>query len=464
MPYACVAGQVKSVILTYLAMQAHAYIYFAGYSFTATLPFEVFTGEPCMSLKSSLTVMGLIGCSCTFALPIAPPVSPLYTIPLPDTPGPGVSASSDGKYATAGQFTIDLVNRKVRPEMGNEYAQSVIVDETLYLLVPSTSTVDIIDLTTGKKLKQIVLPGKVEPEIYRQLIIKGEDGIVYILANDGGGELASSVVYRLDSTTNSLIDSGYPVQQPQFALKEWFKTVSLKPLAGYFSTLAAASGGNSTNLILMGSFTYQHGYEDTNYGVDYVSVIPIRAKDRSMGVISHHTLDQSSAKNDGVPSFHNWLSGYASACDNKLHMLTQDVSTTANNAPSFNTLTSVNLEDFSISSHQTTRTDNTQPEQWSAAWSPDCRYAYLFNYDTRGLVGGQPSSILQYDSATHTFSDRKITGATYQPKGDHGTGYQSGAVAPCKEGLCLITVYNSRDVYNDKKDYVNLEVYKVPWE
>ncbi len=72
--------------------------------------------------------------------------------------------------------------------------------------------------------------------------------------------------------------------------------------------------------------------------------------------------------------------------------------------------------------------------------------------------------MLQYDTQTNSYSKQYIEGATYEPQGDHGRGYQTGAITTCKGEPCLMTIYTSRDVHDDTKDFTNLEAYKIPWE
>ena len=392
---------------------------------------------------------------------------PLFTVDLAKgNIWSGISVSDDGKYAVTGDRCIDLEQRKPHFRLDGASGQSVIVGHTAYSLSTSHNRVDIYDLDAGTALPSIALNGPKAKQIFSRAIIKAEDNSVIVLGNNVIGEVSKNKIYRISSETHSLVNDGYNVPLPQ--MKVALKMRS--PVVGEYTTIAPSLNDKLT-LYMLGSFTYQYRFlfDDINVGFDVLSEGKLNATGDNFTSFTTYPLSETKAKHNGVPRFPLWLSGFAAQCGGDgggdIWMLATDLTAAQENfVPEFNTLGRYSLGSKKLEEKIITNGNNTFPGQWSATWTPDCRYIYLFNYDTRGLASGQPSRILQYDTQEKTYAKQVVAGATYTTKGDHCKGYQTGAVSQCGGVPCLLTVYASCDVYDDSKSFNRLEAYAIPWK
>ncbi len=420
-------------------------------------------GPLLQSVRTLLFVMLTI--LCIIAMPImADSPKQLFKISLGrEAIYPSVSVSDDGLYALAGDTIIDIEKKQITSVLPVQSDRAVIEGYTGYLLSSQDKAVHIYDLTTGVLTKKIPLPGAGIAETYSTAISRAPDGTIVILGNDNNGEVSKNVIYRISPVTQELMDDGYAVPLPEMKVHYEMR----KPVVGQYTALEASQIKRNTTY-LMGSYTYQYvNFElDTiNEGIDILAEFN-STRSGNLTQVGLYPLDHSKAKHDGMPNFPSWLPGYSAQCGQDLWMLATDLNRGGlEMAPQYNALTQILLTNHTVGQHVWTEPEGgPKAEQWSASWTKDCRYVYLFNYDTRGQSDGQRSSIIQYDSVTRTFAHQTVQGEPYDGVGDHGHGYQYGAVSECDGEPCLLTIYDSFDHVNKTKVFRNFEAYAIPWK
>ncbi|MGI9274000.1 MAG: hypothetical protein ACR2PT_03960 [Endozoicomonas sp.] len=382
-------------------------------------------------------------------------LTPLFSIPLGDSSStayyPAISApgSANSSLAVAGAQVVDISRRVVVKTLPEDNLQSLIVKDAIYSISDKGQTMRVYDLNTAQEIQKYDFIDN-PYHLQTQLMTKGADNIVSFVSNNlVNQEFIETVVRRFRHDTGQQLPP-YTLPLPGDSV---FKHRNVKNVFGSIRSIFAPEDKPGV-LYLAGSYSFDTNDIYLNSWADVIAELSIDSATSEVSGVTYHVIDERTSRTR--PLMLTSFTSYAKVCGKSLSLLGYNFNYPLPDDPmhQYNSLMEVTLPLFNISHIQHTTNGKVYAQQWSAAWSPDCHYVYLFNNENHDSEGyQQKTSILQFDIVNKRFAKQMI-------RRDAGT-YHIGDVTQCGNQSCLITVWTGEKDWDP--DSI-LEAYAIPWE